>query len=420
MTKHSTTVHSGTDKEAATFAPEVAPASSSAPAFTQLTRAPLVPEPVLKRHGAYCAIDTRFRSAARLQQALWLKSRNIATAADAHPDTDGFLGSILSADAARAGQNFLSADIHQLAVREWLFCEPDAAIDPVRLFSNSLSSMPLCLNLLGPMALNLDLATAVFRLLFPDFVDSVQRVLFEHAPSGRDRTDARWLADRSAFDFAAHVTTPDGEPGVIYGETKLSENMAAGPAARMRDRYGQASKQVRLYRDPDSATLRSVAIEQLWREHMLAQLAVDNSVTPRSLFTAVAPQLNRNAQVAFKIYQAELLDADQREPDRVAFVPLTLETFIEAIAQAGACELAQALWGRYCDLGPVVRLAMQEITGDEASSPETRLRADTSAAIKPPLPPVRRRSRSSSRSRTNMASSTSKVVAKVTTGQEAI
>jgi hypothetical protein len=107
---------------------------SSIPTFTQLTRAPLVPEAVLKRHHAYCAIDTRFRAAARLQQVLWLKSRNIATAADAHPDKDGFLGSILSADAARAGQNFLSADIHQLAVREWLFCEPDAAIDPVRLF----------------------------------------------------------------------------------------------------------------------------------------------------------------------------------------------------------------------------------------------------------------------------------------------
>jgi hypothetical protein len=269
------------------------------------------------------------------------------------------------------------------------------------------------------MALNLDLATGVFRLLFPDFVDSVQRVLFEHAVSGRDRADPRWLMDRSAVDFAV-LCTKDGERGVIYGEIKLTENMAAGPAAKMRDRYGQASKQVRLYRDPDSATLRSVINEQLWREHMLAKLAVDNGVTSRALFTAVAPELNRSAQSAFKIYQAELLDADQREPDRAAFVPLTLETFIRAIAQAGACELAQALWERYCDLGRVVRLAVQEITGDEALSPETRLRADTSATIKPPLPPVRRRSRSSSRSRTDMASSSSEVVAKVTTGQEAI
>jgi hypothetical protein len=370
---------------------------SSIPTFTQLTRAPLVPEAVLKRHHAYCAIDTRFRAAARLQQALWLKSRNIATAADAHPDKDGFLGSILSVDAARAGQNFLSADIHQLAVREWLFSEHDAAIDPERLFSSSLSSMPLCFSLIGPMALNLDLATATFKILFPTFADSVQRVVFEHAPSARDRTDERWLTDRSALDFAVHVTTPDGEPGIIYGEIKLSE--ATTTAARMRDRYSQASKQVRLYRNPDSATLRSVAVEQLWREHMISQLAVDNGVTPRALFTAIAPQLNRNAQVAFKIYEAELLDADQREPDRVAFAPLTLESFIQAIAQAGACELAQALWGRYCDLGQVVRLAMQEFANDDMVSFSYQTTACTTTSDAPSLPPARHPTRASKRRR---------------------
>jgi hypothetical protein len=388
MTKHSTTVHSGTDDAAAARAPEPSTTTSSTPTFEQLRRAPVVPDAVLKRHHAYCATDTRFRAGARLQQALWLKSRNIATLADVRPDNDGFLSSILSIDAARAGQNFLSGDIHQLAIREWLFSEHDAAIDPERLFSNSLSSMPLCFSLMGPMALNLDLATATFKILFPAFAESVQRVVFEHAPSARDRTDERWLGDRSAVDFAAHVTAPDGEPGIIYGEIKFSE--AATTAARMRDRYSQASKQVRLYRNPDSATLRSVAVEQLWREHMLAQLAVDNGVTPRALFTAVAPQLNRNAQLAFKIYEAELLDADQREPDRVAFVPLTLEAFIQAIAQAGACELAQALWGRYCDLGPVVRLAMQEFANDDIVSSPSQTHLSKQEVAHRALPPARR------------------------------
>ena len=68
---------------------------------------------------------------------------------------------------------------------------------------------------------------------------------------------------------------------------------------------------------------------------MTAQLAVDHGVTPRAIFSvAIGPRLNRRAQAAFRVYEAELIDADQREPDKVAFVPLTLETVIEAIAKA--------------------------------------------------------------------------------------
>lgn len=177
---------------------------STAPSFISFSRAPLVPEAVLKRHGAYCAIDTRFRAAARLQQAIWLKEQNIQTAADDHAGRSGrsFLGSILSTDAARAGKNFLTTEIHRLALREWLLCEDDAAIDPERLFGNALSSMPLCLSLFGPMALDLTLATSVFRELLPGFVHKVEQIIFEHSPG---RRNDRFLSDRTAFDLAVRV-----------------------------------------------------------------------------------------------------------------------------------------------------------------------------------------------------------------------
>lgn len=390
MTMHSTKVPSPTISTV--LAPEAAPISSS---FTQPPRAPLVPDSVLKRHGAYCAIDTRFRAAARLQQAIWLKEQNIATAADDHSarNIHSFLGSVLSADAARAGKNFLTENIYRLALREWLLCEDDAAIDPERLFGNALSSMPLVFNLFGPLALDLKLATSVFRELLPGFVHKVEQIIFEHSPG---RRNDRFLSDRTAFDLAVRVITPDGEPGTIFCEAKLSESME-GPAARMRDRYNEAAKAVRLYRDPDSAILRSVAIEQLWREHMLAQLAVDNDVTPRAVFMAIGPRLNRRVQAAFRVYEAELIDADQ--PDRVAFAPLTLEAVIEAIAVAGVSELAQALWGRYCDFDRVYQLSMQELAGDGPTSSVTRSRANARNATQPALPPARRQISSQGRTR---------------------
>lgn len=361
---------------------------SAAPGFSSVSRTPLVPESVLKRHGAYCAIDTRFRAAARLQAAIWLKAQNIRTAADDRAANSGhsFLGSILSTEAARAGKNFLSGNIFRLALREWLLCEDDAAIDPERLFGNALSSAPLCFSLFGPMALDLKLATSVFRELLPGFVHKIEQISFEHSPG---RRNDRFLSDRTAFDLAVRVITPDGEPGTIFIEVKYSESME-GPAARMRDRYNEASRQVRLYRDPDSAILRSLAVEQLWREGMLAQLAVDNGVTPRAVFMAIGPRLNRRVQAAFRVYEAELIDADKREADRVAFAPLTLEAVIEAIAVAGASDLAQALWGRYCDFDQVYRLSMQELAGDGPVSSAPHSRANARNASQPALPPARR------------------------------
>jgi hypothetical protein len=411
MTTQPTAARPETNSAASTFARETS-------LVTQLARAPLVPEAILKRHGAYCAIDTRFRSAARLLQCMWLKDQDIPSASsttNGGTDTGPSFGSILSADAARAGRNFLSPAIHRLVLQELLMREEDAVIDEERLFGNALSSMPLCFNVFAPLKDDPQLATSVFRRLLPGFVHTVEQIIFEHSPG---RREDRFLVDRTAFDLAVRVITPDGEAATVFIEVKYSESME-GPAARMRDRYNEASKQVRLYRNPDSTVLRSAPIEQLWREHMLAQLTVDNGVTSRAVFMAIGPQLNRRVQAAFRVYEAELVDADQPEAYRVAFAPLTLETVIEVIAAAGASDLAQALWARYCDLDQVYRLSMQEIVCADVSGQDAPSQVDVQSPIKSPLPPIRRRTLSSGQHRTKVSSSTRTIAAKATTAQEA-
>jgi hypothetical protein len=346
-------------------------------------------------------IDTRFRAAGRTLQCLWLRDHDIPTASsDAGGAIDGVsaFGNILSPEAAYAGRNFLTPAIHRLALQEWLMCEEDAAIDDERLFGNALSSMPLAFNMFGPMALDRKLATSVFRELLPGFVRSVERIQFEHSPGRRDE---RFLADRTAFDLAVHVTTPGGEPGTIFIEVKFSESME-GPAARMRDRYSEASHEVRLYDNPDSLILRSTPIEQIWREHMLSQLAVDNGIAPRAIFLAIGPKLNRRVQGVFRVYQGELIDADRQDTSRVPFIPLTLETVIEAIAAAGATDHAQVLWDRYCDFSRVYRLSLQQLTGDTSPAPTDKPAQQPQV---PPLPPTRRAVASTHARRTRAASS---------------
>jgi hypothetical protein len=286
-------------------------------------------------------------------QIFWMRDNGIPNAvADSERDTH--LGSYLSADAAEAGLNFLSQEIHLLALKEFLLLrEEDAAVDEDRLLANSLSSMPLVANCFGPLALDLKLATKVFRQLLPDFVHSVEKVVFEHSPGRRDN---RFLADRSAFDVAVHVKTPDG-PGIVYTECKYSEDLT-GPVARWRERYDQALTEVRLYKDPASLILRSAPIEQLMREHCVAQLSVDNGITPRAMFIAVGPRLNRRVAAAFTVYANELLPIDGTDRTRVPFRHFTLESFIDAIDVAGDQTTADRLWQRYCNFQRIYDAAL--------------------------------------------------------------
>jgi hypothetical protein len=206
---------------------------TSTSAFVSLPRVPLVPDEIVRQNNVFFEIDTRFRRAARLLQCLWLKDREIETGIHVRGEGDDAivmpLHSNLSRDAARAGKNFLSPQIHALVRHELLMREEGAAIDEERLFGNALSSMPLCFNLFGPMALNLKLASDVFRKLLPDFVDHVEGFIFEHSPG---RREARFLHDGTAWDIAMRIITPDGEPGTVFIEVKYSEDMH-GPAARL-------------------------------------------------------------------------------------------------------------------------------------------------------------------------------------------
>jgi hypothetical protein len=366
---------------------------------SSLPRIPLVPDDVLKRNNVFCTFDTRFRRAARLLQCLWLKDHNIPS--DMKVQQEGEAATItgfasnLHPDAADAGKNFLTPAIHQLVLRELLLREEGAAIDEKRLFANALSSMPLSFNLFGPLALDLDLATAVFRRLLPEFVYTVEQIAFEHSPG---RRESRFLLDGTAFDLAVHATTPDGESATLFVEVKYSEDMM-GPAARLRDRYDEAARAAHLYNDPESPLLRSLALEQLWREHMLAQLAVDHGVTSRAVFIAIGPRLNRRVMTAFRVYQNELIDLEHQDANRVGFEPIALETFVDAINAAGATEFAQSLWHRYLDFERVYELSLQEI-GGSALLPVESDNNQLSALGKSTMPPLLDRSRRVTSSRT--------------------
>lgn len=89
--------------------------------------------------------------------------------------------------------------------------------------------------------------------------------------------------------------------------------------------------------------LRSLALEQLWREHMLAQLAVDQGLTSGAMFIAIGPRPNRRVMAAFRVHKNEPIEADDQDANRVPFQAFTLESFIDVLEDAGAGDTAREL-----------------------------------------------------------------------------
>ena len=334
---------------------------------------PLVPESILRRFRVLEKHDTRFRSCARLLQALWRESQGLPIGI--HQGRDGRhrrLGSLISTAAADAGRNFLSPAIAHLVHREVAYQERGALIERRRLYGNLLSSQPLAFNLFAPLRFDLRFAAKVIRRLLPH-VDAAKilHVQFEHSPG---RLDPALTGDRSSFDVAIIYERADGERGLIGIEMKYSESGGEGAQADPGPRFNELAVASELYRNPCSAVLRTPSLQQLAREHLLTFAAVRRGDFAQAHFVLIAPRDNHLIQQAARLYSSHLLEC---EPERVPFINLELECVIEALGWCGQMDYACALHTRYLDwlqIDGVIEEALRANSGDWAvvSLPSTR------------------------------------------------
>lgn len=303
---------------------------------------PLVPQNVLKKHKVSEPTDTRFRSVARLLQALWRQDRDLPIGAyKAQDGTTRTVGSRISKAAALAGANFLTPEIARITRRHVIYREIGAFIDEERLTNNLLSSMPLCFNLFAPMTLALEQATGLFAELIPTFHGRVTRIRFEHSPG---RGHPKYLSDYSAFDVFVDYVMADGKRGFIAIEVKYTESLRE-PIPEMRPRYDEVSRACGLFLDPDAPSLRANPCQQFWRELMLAQCLIDNAHYDEGHFVVIAPAANWHVQNGVEQFQEKLAP---HTDGKVRFVNLTLDDVVEAIRLFDE-DHAKALHRRYLD-----------------------------------------------------------------------
>ncbi|GJD93133.1 PGN_0703 family putative restriction endonuclease [Methylobacterium iners] len=339
--------------------------AKSESAFTQpLIHAPFLDEATRRRHHTFVATDDRHAASCRMLAHLWRQDQQLPAATFVSRDSANKprrrpANWLLRQEAAHAGATFLAPTIRDHARQTLLFREPGALWNEERLWGHLLSSQAMTVNLLAGMAIDLTLATQVWRSLLPDFVHEVRGIRLEHSPG---RFDDAWFGDGTAVDALIEAVTPEGEAAVITIEVKLVEGLT-GPSATPRERYVEAAQASGLYKDASSLTLARAGFEQLHREHVLTDLMLRHGLASRGQFVLIAPKLNRRAQAVAALYRTELVDpAGTNSPATVGFVNITLEAVIAAIAQAGATDLAQRLWTRYCDHARVARFVLY---GDE-------------------------------------------------------
>src|SRR4051794_16540637 len=100
-------------------------------------RVPFIPAETLRRHKVHDGGDDRFRSAARLQQALFRERHSLPIGGyKTAKGTTRKMGNYLSEAAAADGANFITPEIAKLVRREIAYREDGALIEITRLNCN--------------------------------------------------------------------------------------------------------------------------------------------------------------------------------------------------------------------------------------------------------------------------------------------
>jgi hypothetical protein len=286
---------------------------------------------------------TEFRRKARLMASLWREAKDLAPGTHRARRQDGttggrVLGSRLEFDQAKAtGANFLTPTILQQVKDRLARPEAHELIQQKRLWADLLSSQPMCFNLFGELAADLQLATSAAQTWWPGRVEQVIELRFEWSPGRRNR---RYLDNRTAFDAILMHTTPDGGRGFIGIETKYHERAARPKPLRAEqlERYAEVTERVGVFTSGWREALAQTSLQQIWLDHLLALSMLDEWDT--GLFVLIYPAANASIASVANRYATVLRHT-------TTFEHHTLEEMVDQLRTATDAPWVAAFEDRY-------------------------------------------------------------------------
>lgn len=288
-----------------------------------------------RRHAAYYQEDAPgFQRAARTLQSIWRQRMNLPMGRQ--------YGSELQEEAAKEHlSNYLTPGIRKVVVDELLSAaESGKLYGKPRIYTNLLSSQPLCFNLFGELKLDLKLASHVLGALYPGKIEQVTNIEFEHSP---ERSSQRFTADRSAFDVFVEYVAAGGGRGFLGIEVKYHEDLADKVAAH-RDRYDEVARMMNCFTPEGLPALQQAPLQQLWRDHLLAgsMLADKELGYSEGMFVVMYPSANVQCRRAVRAYR-RCLQNDS------TFDSCTLDEMVGVLSLATSAAWVREFHNRYLD-----------------------------------------------------------------------
>jgi hypothetical protein len=261
--------------------------------------------------------DNVFASKARLLQSVWRDEKGY--------DFERY-GNYLKLDFAKEnGTNFLTKGITEIVKYELVNKSIDRkVIQEPRIWNNLLSSQPMAFNLFGELKLKKEIATKIFKALYPERkIEEVTQIEFEYSPS---RKSEKYTNDSSAFDVFVVYKNDEKKKGFFGIEVKYSENLNDKPSTH-KLRYEEVAIKSGIFEMSKLGELKSKPIQQIWRDHLLAlSMSKINKEYDFGDFIYLYPKDNTNCQNGVNKYQTAF-----KENTASHFIPLTLEKFIEEL-----------------------------------------------------------------------------------------
>lgn len=284
--------------------------------------------------------EAGWQSELRARQAAWRERRSLPIG---HHNGRELASRLAMPDAEVHLWNFLTPAIGALAQTEYRanLTRPrnqQKVYGYPRVFEDLLSSQPMAFNLFGELALDLDLATRLARVLWPSLVDRVERIEFEWSPG---RWDRRYLDNGSAADVVVFHATPTGGRGAILIETKYHEDLV-GKDYALKPRYFEvASASGAFAPDAEHAVTRGI-LQQFWFDHLLALATKQADRLDSVRFVVIYPEVNEACADACPRYRAALT-----VDGAGTFEHCTLEQIVAAVASVSREEWVRAFSDRY-------------------------------------------------------------------------
>ncbi|MDL2244689.1 DUF6508 domain-containing protein [Parabacteroides sp. OttesenSCG-928-J18] len=302
----------------------------------------------LEKHNAYYSQDSKFAGYARLLQSKWREKKGYPIGKSSNGTE---YGNYIEATVAEKDKvNLLTDKIRSVAAIELAKKKNSGAlIEEKRLWTNALSSQPLCFNLFGELADNTELATTFFKQLFPGRINAVKEVLFEYSPG---RGNKNYTGDRSAFDVFVRYTSNEGKKGFIGIEVKYAETLKEGAANVDKTFNDHQTEYLRLatediFKQDNIGNLKKSPLFQIWRDHLLSISLLKNKDFDEGFFVFLFPKGNTECRQGVDLYCQQLTHPYKWDEEKSGFYWRFLDDFINTLHDIVNEEWTKELKERY-------------------------------------------------------------------------